>query len=119
MNENLEFEFLSDGRRRPKAPPNEQIEAVCAFLTGKGWMKACQIEKEIGLNERKVRLIAEHSGGRILGSHKGYRISDRSATIEDVDLSAGKLESQSRRLLGRAREIRKYYHRYGRVLVKA
>jgi hypothetical protein len=95
----------------------EEVESLCAWLAGKAWTKAAQIDAELGINERKVRAIAEHSDGRILSGPgcPGYKLFDGAASIADADRAASQLESQARKMLKRAGTIRRRFHRYARA----
>lgn len=97
----------------PKVKP-EEVEAMVGFLRGRGWLDAAAIELETNISDRKMRVIAEHSDGRILSGQDGYRLLDRDTPIEEVDRAATWLESQGKKMLGRAAAIRRRYHRYAR-----
>ena len=96
----------------------EEIDRVCDHLKGKGWVKAGQIEAELGkkMNERKIRKIAEFSEGRILSRPglPGYKLLTPATEIAEVDLCASCLESQGRKMLLRGTQIRRRFHRYAR-----
>jgi hypothetical protein len=92
----------------------EEIEGMIAQLRGKGWLKAAEIEAIHGVSDRKMRVIAEHSRGRIISGQNGYRLLERTTPIEEVDQAATWLESQGKKMLRRGAEIRRYYHRYAR-----
>lgn len=110
MPENLELDFS----HRPPAVSSDQVEALCAYLDGKGWVKAEQIEREIEIDERKVRRLAEKSEGRILSTNKGYRLFDARVTIEEVHVAADRLISQGRNMIKRGIAIRRRYHQFRR-----
>lgn len=95
----------------PEVEPAE-IAAMIDFLRGKGWLKAAEIDAAVHVSDRKMRVIAEHSDGRIISGQSGYRLLDRSTPIEDVDRAASWLESQGKKMLLRGAAIRRYYHRY-------
>lgn len=97
----------------PEVTP-EEVDSMCEFLRGKGWLKAADIQAATGIGDRKVRAIAEHSEGRILSGQSGYRLLDRTTPIEEVDAAATWLESQAMRMIARASSIRQRYHRYAR-----
>jgi hypothetical protein len=103
---------------RPTATP-EQVEFVATFLRGKGWVKGAVIGAALGLNERRLRAIAEYSDGRIISGPgcPGYRLFTGEA-LADADFAASCLESQGRRMLHRAIAIRRRFHHFhhaGRV----
>jgi hypothetical protein len=96
----------------PEVSPAE-VEHVCDFLRGQGWVKARNIEAVLKIDERKIRAIAEHSQGRILSGPgcPGYKLFDGRAEIGEADLAATRLESQARHMLSRAIAYRKRMHR--------
>jgi len=94
----------------------EDVEHVCDFLRGNGWVKAREIEAKLNIDERKIRAIAEHSKGRILSGPgcPGYKLFDGHAEIGEADLAAGRLESQAKHMLSRAVAYRKRIHRFAK-----
>ena len=90
------------------------VELLCSRLQGRDWLLARQLRDEYAYNDRTLRAIAAEADGRIISGQKGYRLNDRSATVEEVDRAASWLESQSREMLKRATAIRRRYHRYHR-----
>lgn len=97
----------------PEVEPAE-IEAMILFLRGKGWLKASEIEAAIAVGDRKMRVLAEHSDGRILSGQNGYRLFDQSTPLGEADQAASWLESQGKKMLLRGAAIRRRYHRYAR-----
>lgn len=97
----------------PKVTP-EQVEQLCAWLQGKGWVHAADIEQTLGLKDRQVRAIAEHSEGRILSGPgcPGYKLFDGHAEIGEAERAAQRLESQARHMIDRAKAYRRRIHRY-------
>jgi hypothetical protein len=93
----------------------EDLDRVVAYLRGKGWVPRHQIEADLGMNERRVRLVAEHSDGEILSGPgtPGYKLFTRSTTYADVDLCTRTIESQIKRMMTRLSSIRRRHHRYG------
>ncbi|HTJ77982.1 MAG TPA: hypothetical protein VL357_03225 [Rariglobus sp.] len=67
-----------------------EIQSLATWLEGKEWCTARQIEEALGLDERKVRAIAEHSDGLILSGPgcPGYRLFDGATRIGDADRAA-------------------------------
>lgn len=110
MTENLELDF----RHRPPQTSVDEVEAVCAFLVGKGWIKARLIEEQIEIDDRRMRVLAEKSDGRILSSHKGYRLFDPATSIDDAERAANRLISQGRKMILRGVAIRRRFHRFSR-----
>jgi len=56
-----------------------------------------------------VRAIAAASHGQIISGQRGYARTDQ-ASVEDVNHAAAWLDSQSRSMAKRAREIRQAMH---------
>jgi hypothetical protein len=99
--------------QKPEASP-EEVAAMCAYLRGKGWLKATAIEAATKVDDRKMRVIAEHSDGWIISGQKGYRFFDRSTPIEEADRAASWLEAQGNKMIRRGFAIRRIIHRYAR-----
>jgi hypothetical protein len=99
----------------PEVSP-EEVERLCDFLRGRGWLTSKQIFAEIALEERKIRAIAEHSDGRILSGPgcPGYKLFTGATEIAEADLCASRLEGQAKKMIVRAGSIRRRYHRYAR-----
>lgn len=92
----------------------EEVDAVCAALAGKGWVLARDLSASLDVSDRHLRVCAEHSAGRIISGQKGYRLFDRSTPLEEADRAASWLESQAKRMMTRATQIRVRYHRFAR-----
>ena len=99
-----------------KAPAitEADVELLCERLRGRDWQLARQLCEEHAYNDRSLRAIAAASDGRIISGQRGYRLNDRSATVEEIDHAATWLEAQAREMLKRAAAIRRRYHRYAR-----
>jgi hypothetical protein len=112
MNPQLDLEIPAPA---PEVSP-DQVELLCTFLNGRGWVKSAQIAAEIHLDERAVRAIAQHSDGRILSGPgcPGYKLFTGATEIEEADLCATRIESQARQMIKRAAAIRRRFHRYAR-----
>lgn len=110
MSENLELDFS----HRPPQVSCDQVDALCAYLTGKGWVKATTIESEAEISERHVRRLAERSDGRILSGQKGYRLFDSSVTLDEADHAANWLISQGKTMIRRGLAIRRRFHQFAR-----
>ncbi len=93
-----------------------EVDALCQHLKGRPWLTAKQLEVELGLDDRKIRAIAEHSDGRILSGPgcPGYKLFDGAASLDDAKRAAGALQSQGNRMLHRSKSIWARYHRYAR-----
>jgi len=92
----------------------EEVDAICAFLHGKGWLRAAEIADATEIDDRRMRAIAEASDGRILSGQKGYRFYDETTPADEADRAAAWLESQAKKMLKRGAAIRRRYHRYAR-----
>ena len=77
-----------------------EVETLLAHLRGKGWQKAKQIEIALGWNERKVRAVAEHAGGLLLGTNRGYKLTVES-TSEEMRAWDGRYHGQIQRMAER------------------
>jgi hypothetical protein len=97
----------------PEVTP-EEIERVFSYLQGREWVVARVICEALGMDDRRLRKIAEWSDGRILSGPgcPGYRAFDDRARIQDADHAACTLEGQALRMLKRAASIRRRYHRF-------
>lgn len=110
MSDNLELDFS----HRPPQISSDQVDGLCAYLSGKGWVKAAQIEAETKISERRVRRLAERSDGRILSGQNGYRLFDGSVPVEDVDHASNWLIAQGKNMIKRGIAIRRRYHQFAR-----
>jgi hypothetical protein len=95
---------------------DDEIEHLCSFLRGRGWMRAAEICPALSIDDRKLRAIAQHSDGRILSGPgcPGYKLFTGRAEIEEADRCASRIESQARQMFARAVSIRRRFHRYAR-----
>lgn len=102
--------------KAPKFDPSE-LAALCAWLRGRGWKKAKEIEAELGIDDRKVRVLAEHSDGEILSGPgcPGYRLFDGETSLGDAERAAARLRSQGEKMIRRALSIHRRLHRHGRA----
>lgn len=67
--------------RAPKVDALE-VSSLLRYLTGKGWVLRRQIEQDLGWSERKVRAVAEHADGQLLGTNAGYRLTVEASSEE-------------------------------------
>jgi hypothetical protein len=102
--------------KAPEFDPSE-VAALCSWLRGRGWKKAREIEAELGIDERKVRVLAEHSDGEILSGPgcPGYRLFDGETSLGDAERAARRLRSQGEKMISRSLTIARRMHRYGRA----
>lgn len=110
-------EFNLKPSSAPLIDPSE-VAALCSWLRGRGWKKAREIEAELGIEERKLRAMAEHSDGEILSGPgcPGYRLFDGETSLGDAERAAGRLRSQGEKMIRRALTISRRLHRYGRAV---
>jgi hypothetical protein len=92
----------------------DDVEQLASWLAGMGWQTARQIEAGLGIDERRLRAIAEHSDGQILSGPgcPGYRLFDGESTLDDASRAANRLISQARKMMRRAITIRNRAHRF-------
>ena len=69
-----------------------------------GWVTAKRLA--IFANDRKLRALANASGGKVITGQRGYKAACH-ATSEEIAHSANWLEHQGREMLRRAQGIRK------------
>ena len=86
----------------------DKAAALTPHMIGKlrdgQWHSAADISDGVqGLDDRTIRAIAERSGGTIISSQLGYRLTEY-ATMKEVRRSANTLRSQGRRMIMRADE---------------
>lgn len=87
-----------------KAPETTQdeVEALCAYLQGSGWIKAGEIP---GWNERYIRALANASKGRIISGQLGYKLT-KEATAEECAHAENWLRHQAKAMMDRAMAIK-------------
>lgn len=61
--------------------------------------------RELGINDRVLRLVAEQSAGEIISGQRGYKLT-RHATLDEVTHAEHWLRSQATKMLRRALAIR-------------
>jgi len=93
----------------PEVSPTE-VDALCGWLRGRGWVAAREIETVLGIDDRKLRAIGEHAGGRLLTGQKGHRLNDETATAEEVDRSALWKISQGKKMIRRGIAEKRHHH---------
>jgi hypothetical protein len=93
-----------------------EVDALCEHIRGRGWTKAGTLTRELGLDDRKLRAIANASDGRILSGPgcPGYKLFDGDTCVDDAIRAATALQSQGQRMQLRAAAIWRRYHRYAR-----
>ena len=94
------------------AVTDSDVERLCDWLAGNGWLKASQLCAQLEIDDRTLRAIASASKGRILSGQRGYRLFDASVTRAEVEESTGRLYSQGMDMLRRAQDQWKRYHNF-------
>ena len=96
-----------------QAPPEREIERLVSHLDAAGdqWLTAAEIAKSLGLSDRKVRALAEHSQGRIVSAPgcPGYRHL-RHTTVEQIAEIRNRLASQAKSMMRRSILIGRMAH---------
>jgi len=98
----------------------EQVERLCSYLEGKGWVKATVIEAELkaadpdlSMNERVIRKIAECSDGRIFSypGSPGYKLFTPALEIAEFERGDSLWAAQITRMIERRTAYRRRFHR--------
>ena len=87
-----------------------EIGASADSDTPHWWMGREDLAEAMKISIRRLRHIAQHSGGQILSGDLGYKLT-RLATKEELEESVGRLRSQARKMDTRATEIMLIYER--------
>ena len=97
------------------APSDPRIDAMLAYLRGKGWVKRDQVFAAIGVSDRVGRALKAECGGLIISdSQKGYRhILD--ATPNEFHHAANEIRSRVRELQSYLVEMERIYHSEGQA----
>lgn len=80
-------------------------ERVMSRLADGRWHTAKDIIGATGVSDRIIREVAERSDGEIIPGQKGYRLT-RFATATEARRAESWLQSQGRKMIARAIEIR-------------
>jgi hypothetical protein len=83
---------------------------LVSALAGRGWVRRRDLAPVIGLDERKIRELAEQSAGVIVSGNRGYCLFSE-CTVDDLSHAANRLESQGRKMIRRAIAIRNRAHK--------
>jgi hypothetical protein len=91
-----------------------QVEALVAVLTGKGWVEAAELARQLGekWSDRKVRAVARAAAPGIVSypGSPGYKIWGE-CSVEEIDHAIAAFESQANDMTARALLYRNAYHR--------
>lgn len=97
----------------PPAPQQSDVERLVNHLhdAGETWLTASQLAAVLGLTDRKIRKLAEHSDGLIVSGPgcPGYRHIDH-CTPSILSEVADRLKSQARSMIRRSIRIRNRAH---------
>ena len=96
-----------------KGPSQDEVERLVTHLyaAGECWSTARQIAATLGLTDRQVRKLAEHSAGRIISAPgcPGYRHLHHCTAAQLAEV-ADRLKSQAKAMLQRSFLIRRMAH---------
>lgn len=96
-----------------KCPAAREIERLVSHLDAAGdqWLTAAEIAKALGIGDRQVRLLAEHSQGRIVSAPgcPGYRHINHT-TVEQIAEIRNRLASQAKAMMRRSILIGRMAH---------
>lgn len=95
----------------PAAPRTDEseVEALCEWLRGRGWVSAQIIAANFRWSDRKIRALASASQGRIMSGQEGYKLTIE-GHFDEVHRAAGWLISQGKDMIRRGISIRRRYH---------
>lgn len=96
-----------------QAPPAREIERLVSHLDAAGdqWLTAAEIAAALGIGDRTVRKLAEHSRGLVVSAPgcPGYRHL-RHTTVEQIAEIRNRLASQAKAMLRRSILIGRMAH---------
>jgi len=92
----------------------EKVDRLLAVLSDGRWYRAKELERILHTNDRSIRKYADLSGGRVISTEQGYKLTYY-ATQAEVDHAEARLLSQARKMTERAVEIRKARNGAGRA----
>jgi len=99
---------------RPGAPIEMagDVQAMTFALDHAGWAPAASFARLKGWSDRKCRAIAQASKGRIISGNQGYKLTTQ-CTPEEFNEANGRLRSQARKMLRRAIQQARVFHKRG------
>lgn len=97
----------------PPAPSQAAIQGLLDVLSGGEWRTAVEVCSALGMdptdtNRRKIRFLADASGGRIAGGQKGYKLVAK-MQAEEYHHTRNWLLSQAREMQRRVLEMDKVW----------
>lgn len=98
--------------RKPAPPTGDEVARLLSHLREcSGWQTAKQLSAALGFRDRKIRQLAEKSGGEVVSApgSSGYKHITR-CTGEEISHAADQLRSQGRRMLERSIRLRRAAH---------
>ena len=81
-----------------------EVEYLVGALRGRGWVVRHHVSRWLDWSDRKLRIAAQASGGRVIGGQRGYRLSTE-ATAAEADHAVASMRSRAREIAHRADEI--------------
>jgi hypothetical protein len=106
MTQQLELGFRQSAPTVDKA---DLAQLLHQLTIAPSWMQASHLTALTGFSDRKLRALANASGGQIISSPRGYRLT-RHATIEEISRCTATLRSQANAMTDRAIQIDRVYH---------
>ncbi len=85
------------------------LTQLTAWLRGREWQTAGEIEKALGFDDRYTRRLANGSRGDVISGQNGYRLT-MEATLSEIEHARNSLLSQSDEMRRRAIEIDRVRH---------
>ncbi len=86
-----------------------RVDEFVAWLAGRGWVTAAQIEDAKDWSDRDIRAFAEASDGRVISGQKGYKLT-REANPDEACQAADWLKNQGHKMIARAVKIQRVFH---------
>ena len=97
LEQNL-FKKLDNSRDR------RDMKTLFDFLSGMGWIYACDIKIWTGISKKRTKTLASLSGGHIVSGAKGYRLN-MEVSNKEADQLINKRHALARKIVNRANEI--------------
>lgn len=97
-----------------KAPSEREVERLVSHLLAAGdqWSTAAEIAKALGIGDRKVRSLAEHSQGLVVSAPgcPGYRHLHHTTALQIAEIR-NRLASQAKAMMRRSILIGRLAHK--------
>ena len=105
---------MDDVLRKATRGKDPRVARMIAILRAvDGWCTAAHFKRTMDWSDRLCRELANQSRGWILSGNKGYLYTPH-ATVTDFTECNGRIYSQGKRMLQRAVEQQRVYHKQGR-----